>query len=172
MVETKWGTSLDKMKKWITIVCSIIGVLVIDLVTKHFLFEVEYFNLIPNVISIATNNGNTGAAFGIFSDSTIALVIVSIIMIAALFIFNYFVKTGSIFYSISFGFIVGGAIGNLIDRLTLGYVRDFIFLDFWPTFPIFNLADTFLCIGAVMMAIFILFFMGKKNSRQEDENKS
>ena len=160
------------MKKWITIICSIIGVLVIDLVTKHFLFEVEYFNLIPNVISIATNNGNTGAAFGIFSDSTIALVIVSIIMIAALFIFNYFVKTGSIFYSISFGFIVGGAIGNLIDRLTLGYVRDFIFLDFWPTFPIFNLADTFLCIGAVMMAIFILFFMGKKNSRQEDENKS
>lgn len=154
------------MKKWITIICSIIGVLVIDLITKHFLFEVEYFNLIPNVISIATNHGNTGAAFGMFSDSTIVLIIVSIIMIIALFIFNYFVKTKSIFYLISFGFIVGGAIGNLIDRLFLGYVRDFIFLDFWPTFPVFNFADTFLCIGAVMMAVFILFFMGKKNDNQ------
>ena len=160
------------MKKWITIICSIIGVLVIDLVTKHFLFEVEYFNLIPNVISIATNNGNTGAAFGLFIDNTIALIIVSIIMIIALFIFNYFVKTNSIFYSISFGFIVGGAIGNLVDRLFLGYVRDFIFLDFWQAFPVFNFADSFLCVGAVMMAIFILFFMGKKNLRQENENNS
>ena len=153
------------MKNWITIACTLIGVLVIDLVTKHFLFDVEYFNLIPNVISIATNNGNTGAAFGMFSDSTIVLIIVSVIMIIALFIFNYFVKSKSIFYSIAFGFIVGGALGNLIDRLCLGYVRDFIFLDFWPSFPIFNLADTFLCIGAVMMAIFILFFMGKKNDK-------
>lgn len=150
-------------KKWIIIVCSIIGVLVIDLITKHFLFEVKYFNLIPNFISIASNNGNTGAAFGLFSDKTIVLIIVSFIMIIALFIFNHFVKTKSIFYSISFSFIVGGAIGNLIDRLVFGYVRDFIFLDFWPSFPVFNFADSFLCIGAVMIAIFILFFMGKKN---------
>lgn len=150
------------MKKWITIVVSIICVLVVDLTTKHFLFEVEYFNLIPNVISIATNGGNTGAAFGIMSGSTLTLIIVSLVLILALFIFNYFMKADSIFYSISFGFIIGGAIGNLYDRLALGYVRDFIFLDFWPSFPVFNFADSFLCVGAVMMAIFILFMFGKK----------
>ena len=103
-----------------------------------------------------------GAAFGIMSGSTLTLIIVSFVLIVALFIFNYFMKADSIFYSISFGFIIGGAIGNLYDRLALGYVRDFIFLDFWPSFPVFNFADSFLCVGAVMLAIFILFMSGKK----------
>lgn len=153
------------MKNWIKIICSIVLVLVADLVTKHFLFKVEYFNLIPNVLSIATNGGNTGAAWGMFSGKTLWLAIVSVLMIVALFVYNHFVKNKNTFYCISFGFIIGGAIGNLIDRVWLNYVRDFIFLDFWPTFPIFNLADSFLCVGAVMLAIYILFFTGKKSEK-------
>ncbi|MBR6778992.1 MAG: signal peptidase II [Clostridia bacterium] len=152
------------MKNFIKICLTIILVLVVDLTTKHFLFDVEYFNLIPNVISVATNGGNTGAAWGLFSGKTAGLVVVSLVMIAALFIFNYFIKKKSTFYCLSFGFIIGGAFGNLFDRVALGYVRDFIFLDFWPTFPVFNIADTFLCIGAVMMAIFLLF-MSEKNEK-------
>ena len=136
-----------------------------DLVTKHFLFKVEYFNLIPNFISIATNGGNTGAAWGMFGGKTIGLIIVSVVMIAAFFAFNHFVKNKNVWYCISFGFIIGGAAGNLIDRLWLKYVRDFIFLDFFPSFPVFNLADSFLCVGAVMMAIFILFMANKKNEK-------
>ena len=153
------------MKNWITIISTIVLVLVADLVTKHFLFDVEYFNLIPKFISIATNGGNTGAAWGIFSGKILGLVLVSVVMIVALFVFNHFVKNKNIFYCISFGFIIGGAIGNLIDRICLKYVRDFIFLDFWPTFPVFNLADSFLCVGAVMLAIFILFMSEKKNEK-------
>ena len=86
-------------------------------------------------------------------------------MILALFVFNYFVKEKSIFYCLSFGFIIGGALGNLYDRIALGYVRDFVFLDFFPSFPIFNLADSFLCVGAIMMAVYILFFTGKKSEK-------
>ena len=153
------------MKNWFIIVSTIILVLVADLVTKHFLFDVEYFNLIPNVISIATNGGNTGAAWGMFSGKILGLVLVSVVMIIALFVFNHFVKNKNVFYCISFGFIIGGAVGNMIDRIWLKYVRDFIFLDFWPTFPIFNLADSFLCVGAVMLAIFILFMSEKKNEK-------
>lgn len=153
------------LKNWIIIISTIILVLVADLVTKHFLFDVEYFNLIPNVISIATNGGNTGAAWGIFSGKILGLVLVSVVMLVALFVFNHFVKNKNVFYCISFGFIIGGAIGNMIDRIWLKYVRDFIFLDFWPTFPIFNLADSFLCVGAVMLAIFILFMSEKKNEK-------
>ena len=153
------------MKNWLKIIFSIVLVLVADLVTKHFLFDVKYFNLIPNVISIASNGGNTGAAWGIFSGQTIWLIVVSIIMIVVLFVFNNFVKNKNTFYSISFGFIIGGALGNLVDRISLNYVRDFIYLDFWPTFPIFNLADSFLCVGAVMLAVYILFFSGKKNEK-------
>lgn len=150
------------MKKFFIILFTIILVLVADLTTKHFLFNVEYFNLIPNVISVASNGGNTGAAWGLFSGKTLGLVIASVVMIIALLIYNYFVKNKSKFYCISFGFILGGAIGNLFDRVAFQYVRDFIFLDFWPSFPVFNLADTFLCIGAVMLAINILFLQEKE----------
>lgn len=143
-------------------ICTIMAVLVADLVTKHFLFDVDYFNLIPNVISIASNGGNSGAAWGIFSGQTIFLILVSVGMIIALFVFNHFVKNKSAFYCIAFGFIIGGALGNLVDRVVLNYVRDFIFLDFFPTFPVFNLADSFLCVGAVMIALFILFANTKK----------
>ena len=151
------------MKNWIKIISTIIIVLVVDLTTKHFLFDVEYFNLIPNVISIATNGGNYGAAWGIMSGQTITLIIISCVMLIALFIFNHFVKEKNTFYCLAFGFMVGGAICNLVDRVMLNYVRDFIFLDFWPTFPVFNLADSFLCIGCVMLAIFIIFGSKKEN---------
>ena len=153
------------MKNWIKIIVTIVLVLVADLVTKHFLFNVNDFNLIPNVISIASNGGNTGAAWGVFSGKTLTLAIVSIGMIALFFVFNHFVKKKNTWYCISFGFVIGGALGNLVDRLVLRYVRDFIFLDFFPTFPVFNLADSFLCVGAIMLAIYILFMTGKKDEK-------
>lgn len=150
------------MKNWIKIILSILIVLVIDLITKHFLFDVEYFNLIPNVISIATNGGNDGAAWNIMSGKTFTLIMISGLMIVALFIFNHYIKNKNTFYCLAFGFIIGGALGNLVDRIIFNYVRDFIFLDFWPTFPIFNIADSFLCIGTVMLAIFLIFVGDKK----------
>ena len=160
------------MKKFIVSLFTIIIVLVADLVTKHFLSAIEYQNLIPGVISIATNHGNTGAAFGILQGKTLALVIVSVVMIVALFVFNYFVKDKNTFYCIAFGFVVGGAVGNLIDRIALHYVRDFIYLDFFPSFPIFNLADSFLCVGAIMLAIFILFMQGKKVKAEKSDQEN
>ena len=121
---------MKKYFNWIIIISTILCVLVADLVTKHFLFSVEYYNLIPGVLSVATNGGNTGAAWGMFSGKTLMLIIVSVLMIIALFFFNYFIKKKNTFYCLSFGFIIGGAIGNLVDRIWLGFVRDFIFLDF------------------------------------------
>lgn len=162
------------MKKIIASLVTIICVLVADLVTKHFLSAVEYYNLIPGVLSIATNHGNTGAAFGIFEGKTLALIIVTVIMLVALFIYNHFVKNKNAFYCIAFGFVVGGALGNLVDRCVLGYVRDFIYLDFWSSFPIFNIADSFLCIGCVMLAIYILFLQNKyeKSKDKKPENEA
>ena len=153
------------MKNWLKIITIIVFVLVIDLITKHFLFDVNYFNLIPNVISVATNGGNDGAAWGMLSGKKLTLIIITCIMLVALFIFNYFVKDKNTLYCVSFAFIVGGAIGNLIDRIWLGYVRDFIYLDFMPTFPTFNVADSFLCVGATLMIIYILFFSSKKEEK-------
>ena len=153
------------MKNCIKIISTIIIVLVADLLTKHFLFNIKYFNLIPYVISISGNVKNTGAAWGIFSGEIFGLAFVSILMIIAFFIFNHYIKEKNTFYCLAFGFIIGGAIGNLVDRFVFKYVRDFIFLDFWPSFPVFNVADSFLCVGAVMLAIFILFMHGKKSEK-------
>ena len=96
------------------------------------------------------------------SGKTFTLIMISGLMIVALFIFNHYIKNKNTFYCLSFGFIIGGALGNLVDRIMFNYVRDFIFLDFWPTFPIFNIADSFLCIGTVMLAIFLIFVGDKK----------
>lgn len=154
------------MKNFLKISIVLILVLVTDLVTKHFLSNIEYLNIIPNVISFATNNGNDGVAFGLFSGERVWIIVISSILIAALLIFNHFVKNKNTFYCLGFGFVLGGAIGNLVDRIWLGTVRDFIYLDFFKTFPIFNFADTFICIGAFMLAIFILFSgKGEKKSK-------
>ena len=165
------------LKRWWKILVSLVVVLAVDLITKYFLFDIDYFNLIPGVISIMSNGGNTGAAFGIMSGQTITLIIVSILMIIALFIFNHFVKNRNTVYSIAFGFIIGGALGNLYDRIILGYVRDFIYLDFMPFFPVFNFADTFLCLGAIIMAIYLLFLSNREKPKNiktdhSDSNES
>ena len=148
------------MKHYIRCGIIIIFVLVIDLITKHFLSNINYQNLIPHVLSIATNGGNTGAAWGMFGGQTVLLIVVSIIMIAGIVVFDALYKDKSVWFDIGLSLILAGAIGNLIDRIALGYVRDFIFLDFMPSFPIFNFADSALCVGAVVLVISILFKRG------------
>ena len=91
-----------------------------------------------------------------FSNGTVWLIVFSIIFLAALFVLNHFIKKPNLLYYISFSMIFGGAIGNLYDRIAFGYVRDFIKLDFM-NFPIFNIADSFLCVGVVLFCIFLIF---------------
>lgn len=136
-------------------------VLVIDLITKYFLFDVVYFNLIPYVVSVASNGGNTGAAWGVLGGHTILLIILSIAMIVGIIIFDFVYKHNSVWFDIGFALVLGGAVGNLVDRIMLGYVRDFIFLDFFPSFPVFNIADSALCVGACILVISILFKRGE-----------
>ena len=69
---------------------------------------------------------------------------------------------------LSLTFLIGGAIGNVIDRFMLGYVRDMIQFTF-VDFAIFNVADSFACIGAVLIVIFLIFFMDKTKKRYNGE---
>lgn len=108
---------------------------------------------------------NTGAAFGLFRDATGLLSIFSLLVIAGIVV--AFVRLGnpSNMATLASGLIVGGALGNLLDRVRLGYVVDFIevygpHLEFNSTiytFPVFNVGDSGITIGVILILIGLLF---------------
>ncbi|MBU4241864.1 MAG: signal peptidase II [Nanoarchaeota archaeon] len=89
---------------------------------------------------------NTGAAFSLFQGFNLVLVLISLIVIVYLFL--QLRKEKNQIRVWSFIFIIAGALGNLIDRVIFGHVRDFILVWIWPTF---NLADSFITIGALLL---------------------
>jgi signal peptidase II len=111
---------------------------------------------------------NTGAAFGLFDDHTSVLIGISTLgAIAVIASFFYTDKlpflhgTGA---KIVLGLVLGGIIGNLIDRIRLGYVTDFIDVGIWPTF---NLADSAVVIGILSLIYLILFGASDKQATDE-----
>lgn len=151
-------------------VCLILSVIVIDLITK-IIFYGKDITIFASLISFRNAHRlNTGGAWGIFSQGTIMLICFTIIFLIGIVFFDFRLKIKHKLYSISFAFIVGGAIGNLIDRIFLGGVRDFIFFEFAPNFPTFNFADSFLTIGLILMFIYVIFCY-KANEEGNKENK-
>ena len=146
-------------------------VLALDLFTKHLFYGVSQ-NFLPGLIGFRECQLNTGGAWSIMSDKTWLLIMLTVVFVIGVLIFDFFFKSKSKLYSISFGFIVGGAVGNLIDRLALGGVRDFLFFEFAPNFPTFNVADSFLCVGMILLAIYILFVYKSKDSTSKKAKNS
>ncbi len=104
-----------------------------------------------------THVHNTGAAFGLFQGQSSALTVVALvgvvlILVCALFM-RRFPPLNSVWVRLALGLILGGTIGNLVDRFRLGYVVDFIDIGWWPAF---NLADSALVVGAIILALTLL----------------
>lgn len=115
---------------------------------------------------------NTGAAFSFLnSQSGWQVWFFSIITIAICFVLLLWLqrlKASQVWLCIAIAFILGGAIGNLVDRLTLGYVIDyFLFYAGHWSWPAFNVADSAITIGAIMLVIDLLF----KQKRAKRANK-
>ncbi len=105
---------------------------------------------------------NRGAAFGMMQGGRVFFVVISLIIIAAMFYMVRRYKNRSKLLDYGVVFIASGAVGNMIDRIFRGFVVDFF--DFCLIdYPVFNVADIFVCIGAGMLAIYIIFFEGKNN---------
>jgi len=121
-----------------------------NLAVGESVFELGFFRL--------THVSNTGAAFGIFRGHTLPLTVVSCVGIALLLLYAFlfyrqFPQLDRWLAWTGLGLILGGTIGNLIDRLRLGYVTDFIDFGFWPAF---NVADSAIVIGVIIFAYSLL----------------
>jgi signal peptidase II len=140
-------------------------VLVVDQLTKAWattsLKPVAYVEVIPGLLrlSYATNRG---VAFSLFADSQfdIRWILSAVSLIAALFVLSYFRRAPADkpWLNVSLALLMAGIVGNMIDRVRLGEVVDFIELHWqslysWPTF---NVADSAICIGAVLLALEML----------------
>ncbi|MFL2804084.1 MAG: signal peptidase II [Dehalococcoidia bacterium] len=141
----------DRLFYFISIV-----VIFFDQFTKYLIKEfVPRYSAWPDDGILQIVHGvNTGSAFGLFSDYTLLLTIGSLIGIAFVLYFFYKNSFNVIWMRISLSLIVGGAVGNLIDRIRDGGVVDFISVGWWPAF---NIADSAISIGMAIL-IFTLVF--------------
>ena len=113
---------------------------------------------------------NTGAAFSMFTGQRWLLLAVTVVFLAMLLWAQFRVWMQNTFGRMSLNFVIGGAIGNMIDRFFLGYVVDmfdFCLIDF----PVFNVADIFLCVGVGMMMLYILVMEPKIEKAKKEAAK-
>jgi signal peptidase II len=143
-------------------------VLVADQISKYLVLS----NLAPGqswspVASLTpwvsiTHVTNTGAAFGLFQDQGPLFAGIAVIVVAAIIFYYRQLPAGQWWIKASLGLQLGGALGNLLDRLRLDYkVIDFIDFKIWP---VFNLADSSIVIGVAILAYYLLRDGGEKEN--------
>ncbi len=159
-------------KKYFIIIALIIFIL--DRLSKVYIESIldysDKFIIINKILSI-TKIYNTGAAFSLLENNITFLI--SFSMTVSVLIFYYLLKNSNTMQTaslIGWNFILGGTLGNLFDRIFYNYVIDFIQLDF-INFPVFNIADAAINIGAIIIII-INFPLSSKNKEKNDGQKS
>lgn len=162
------------------IIC-IVSVIVLDQVTKYIAVEslqpIDSFPIIEDVFHF-TYVENRGAAFGMLKDQRWIFMVISALIIVV--VFYLIVKYKSHLHPlmlVALSFTVGGGIGNMIDRIINGYVVDFF--DFTLIdFPVFNVADIFVCVGVGLIILDILLkksdlsFLDDKKTKEENADET
>jgi len=105
-----------------------------------------------------TYTTNTGAAFGLFPDQGVLFIVIAFVVITAILFYYHHLPDGYRLVRLALGLQLGGALGNLVDRVRQGYVIDFVDFNFWPMkdWPVFNLADSAIVVGVVLLALTML----------------
>ena len=137
----------------------------IDQLTKFLIYGTATKSIIGNLLWFESTL-NTGVAFSMFEGKSYIFIIISSLASVALI---WLISSKKYFVSkiekIVFGFILGGTVGNLIDRIFFGGVRDFISLKFL-NFAIFNIADMAISISAVVLCVYLAISMLKKDEQK------
>ncbi len=153
------------------IIIIILSCILVDQFTKYIIstfFNLEQrYEIIKNFYYL-TYYKNSGIAFGMFENGKIIIIVVSLLLLLLLIyeLKNFYKNRVA---ALSFCLLIGGLIGNLIDRIFLGYVRDFLEFDIFNiNFPIFNISDACIVVGAIILII-SSFGSGNKNANIENK---
>lgn len=150
-------------------VLGILGCVVLDQLTKYFaqlyLQPVGTMPFIPGIMELRFVL-NDGAAFSSFAGARLFLILFTGIAIAALAVYLFWKKPPKRLERTALVLLIGGGLGNLIDRVRTGVVVDF-FATTFVDFAVFNVADCFVCVGAAMLILYVVLEERKKSGEPE-----
>lgn len=158
----------------------LLALILIDQLTKyHFSHTLDMYEVQPVIEDFFyfSYTINTGAAWSFLADVSWSQIFFKILTACALIIFAlmyiYSLKKGYKWLKVGLIFIIGGTVGNFIDRLSMNGVIDFIGFTFGDyNFPVFNLADVFLVVGVIMLIIHFLFIDKNAVFKRNDASKN
>ena len=135
---------------------------IVKIIINNNMNVYDSISIIPSFFSI-TYVRNIGAAFSIMENSRILFIIIGFIALILTYKYLIMNKVINKYLMISYSMLIGGIIGNMIDRIIYGYVIDYLSFNlFGYNFPIFNLADTFIVISIIML---LLYEVGGSHAR-------
>ena len=155
---------------------AVIAVLAIiaDQITKYIVVEnIDFKGTVPFIPGFMSfyHTRNTGAAFSMFLDQRWVFMVFSFISMGLIiFILIKEYKRHKLL-NIALSMVLGGGIGNMIDRIRLGYVVDFFKTEFMD-FAVFNVADCFITVGAVLLGVYVIFFEPRVEKRLKAEKEA
>ena len=137
---------------WLALGAIALAAIIADQVTKHVVASNLRLGEGVHVVGPFTirHVQNSGIAFGLFSNATAAVIVVTAIAIGWMLV--YFARSGARHpvLPVALGLVIGGSVSNLADRVRLGFVTDFLDFRYWPAF---NLADSFIVIGVGILLV-------------------
>jgi signal peptidase II len=152
---------------WPLIVAAV--VVIVDQITKAMIIRAfgapdaaGSKQIIPHLLDFR-HDENTGAAFSLFQGRSTTLLLIGVIVIGVLFFYYRALPQGQPVLRLAVGGVLGGAVGNIIDRVRLGHVTDWIHITHYPTF---NIADSCITIGMITLAVYLLFM--DRAARRDD----
>ena len=140
-------------------------VLLADQVSKHlvrtWLARGQSWDIAPSLMPLlrVTHVTNTGVAFGLFPKVGDLFIVVAVVVVVVIILYHRHIPREQWLMRVALGLQLGGAMGNLLDRLRHGFVVDFIDLNFWPlhNWPVFNVADASLVTGVVVLSLLLVW---------------
>jgi signal peptidase II len=140
------------LSEWLALAAVAIAAIAADQLTKHIVSSKLALDEQVRVVGPLSIHHvqNSGIAFGLFSSATFVVIVLTTVAVGWMLVF--FARSGSRHpvLPVALGLVIGGSLSNLVDRVRLGHVTDFLDLKFWPAF---NLADSFIVVGVAILLL-------------------